>query len=189
MLFILLAITLVYGSTEQFSTNNRLAYASWSVCDSCQCDYINVYAIEHLKQNPSDPSPPIYLYGYHSSYNCNNTYTSNYFQNINPIIGLEISRSGRIAEFLNNDTTDSYGNNISINLSWSTKDSDNIQNCNCHTTYSYGTESTRVSSKSTYRMADLTGFVTINNVEYTVPSSTYSYISGNGQKVITTQHH
>ena len=187
---ILLAITaLVYGSVEQYTTNNRVAYTSWSGCDSCQCDYFNLYAIENVKQNPTDSSPPVYVYGYHSHYNhCNNSYTSNYFQNLNAMVGLEISRSGRIAEFVHN-MTDSSGNNLTINLSWSTKDSDNVQNCNCHTTYSYGIESMRIHSRSTYRMADVTGSITINNVIYTVPSSTYSYIAGYGNKIITSQHH
>ena len=182
-------IALVYGSTERFTTNNKVVYASWSVCDSCQCNYLNLYAIESVKQNPSDPSPPIYVYGYHYIYNnCNYTYTINYFQNVNPIVGLEISRSGRIAEFINNNMTDSYGNNISINLSWSTKDSDNINNCNCHDTYSSSSETTRIQSKSSYRLADLSGYITINGTVFTAPNSTYSYIAGYGQKVISTQH-
>ena len=188
-LILLTIIALVYGSTERFSTNNKLVYASWSVCDSCQCDSIILYAIEFVKQNPSDPSPPVYVYGYHSVYNyCNHTYKVNYFQNVNSIVGLEISRSGRIAEFINNNMTDSLGNNVTINLNWSTKDSDNINNCNCYATYSSGSETIRIQSKSTYRLADLSGYITINGTVFTAPNSTYSYIAGYGQKVISTQH-
>lgn len=182
-LLILLIITLVYGSTEHYTTNNRAVYTSWYGCDDCQCQYLTFYAVESIKQNPSDPTPPVYIYGYHSSYNhCNNTYITNYFQNVNPV-GLEISRSGRSAELIHNMTD--Y--NITISLSWSTKDSDNINNCNCHDTYSYGTESTRINSKSNYRLADVTGYISINNIMY-IPSATYSYISSYGQKVIINQH-
>ena len=188
-LILLFAITLVYGSTERFTTNNKIAYTSWSVCDTCQCHYLNLYGVDYMKQNPSDPTPPVYIYGYHSVYNhCNNTYSLSYFQNTNSITGLEISRSGHIAEFINHNMTDSLGNNVTINLSWSTKDSDNINNCNCHDTYSYGSETTRIQSKSVYRLADVTGYITINGTVFTAPNTTYSYISGYGQKVITTTH-
>lgn len=189
MLLLIALIALVSASTEQFTTNNKVAYTGWGVCDSCQCDYINLYAVENVKQNPSDPTPPVYVYGYYSVYNyCNYSYTSVYFQNINPVSGFEIARSSRTAEFINNNMTDYNGNNITINLSWSTKDSDNMNNCNCHSTYSYGVESTRIHSKSSYRMATVTGSISINGVVYTAPNNTYSYIAGYGQKVIITTH-
>ncbi len=191
-LLLLLAFSaFAIATTEHFTTNNRMVYASWSSCDACKCKYFSVYALEHASQNPSDTQPPVYIYSYHSDYDyCNNVYISEWFQTNTPPLGLEISRSGRSGELvISNMTYLPTGNNVSMSLSWSTKDSENANNCNCQSTYSYGTESTRINSKSSYRIATLTGSVTINGVVQIVPTETYSYITGHGQKTLTTQHH
>ena len=177
------------ATTEHFTTNNRQIYASWSICNGCNCSYFNIYAFEYTTQNPNDITPPIYLYYNHYCYNsCTNTYESDWLQNTDPLIGLEISRSGRNAELVVSNLTDSSNHDISISLSWVTSDSQNTNNVNCHNVYSYGVESFRVNSKSNYRTAQLVGSITVDNVVYTAPTDSYSYISGYGEKTMITQH-
>ena len=190
MLIALLFAAFASATSEHYNTNNRQVYATWSKCDGCKCDHFYLYANEHQTQNPSDLIPPVYLYMSHSSYdNCLFIYSYEWLQTTAPLPRLEISRSGRTAELIASNLTDSSSQTVSISLSWSTKDSDNINNCNCRSVQSYGAESLRINSKSTLRLADITGSVTINGVVHTVSTSTFSYVSGYGEKVITLQHH
>lgn len=189
-LLIGLLIALTTATTEQFTTNNRQVSASWSVCDSCKCDYSYVYAFEQSTANPPEPNPPVYLYYSHSSYNnCNYTYSYEWYQNTAPVPGLEISRSGRSAELVANNLTDSIGQSLALSLSFSTADSNNQNNCNCKSSYSYGAESVRTTSKSAYRNAQVTGSVTINGIVQTLPNDASGYIHSHGQKTIVLQHH
>ena len=192
MLLFVIAIFAAFASTYtlHYNTMNRQVYASWTVCDGCNCNYFLVYAFEHTTQNPDDTTPAVYLFYNHEAYdNCIYTYKADYLQSTDPVIGLEISRSGRSAEVVINNMTDSSNHTVSINLSWPTADSDNIGNCNCRDIYSYGTESVRINSRSSFRMAQLTGSITIDGVIHIPPADSYSFISGRGQKTLLLQHH
>ena len=186
---ILSSIVMINATTEHFTTTNRQVYASWSVCDGCNCNYFSVYGFEYATQNPADQTPPIYLYYSHSLYNsCTNTYSSEWFQKTDALQGLEISRSGRSAELVISNQMDSSNHAVNISLSWATNDSQNTDNCNCQNMYSSGVESTRVLSKSNYRLAQLMGYISIDNVVYTAPANSYSYIYGYGQKTMIIEH-
>ena len=177
------------ATTEHFSTNNRQIYGDWNLCDGCNCQYFSLYALEYNTQNPSDMAPPVYLYYTHNDYNyCTNNYQSSWLQITNNVPGLDISRSGRSAELFVDDLVDSNNNAVSINLSWSTDDSQNTNNCNCHNVYSYGIDTFRINSKSNYRVSQLTGSITINNVVHTVSPSSYSYVAAYGQKNLIMDH-
>ena len=192
MLVLLIALFTVFvtSTTENFQVNNRQVSASWSICGPCICEYFDLYAFEHTTQNPSDPTPPIYLYYSHSIYdNCLNIYSSEWLQSTGPLPGLEIFRLGSSAELVTGNMTDSNGHIVSINLSWSTIDSNNTGNCNCQDVHSYGIEHFRVSSKSSYSKARVIGSVTIDGVIHTLPTETYSFISGYGQKIVVLKHH
>ena len=176
------------ATTENFKTNNRQVYASWWSCNDCNCDSFSLYAFEYATQNPSDTTPVVYLYYSHSLHNsCTNTYQSEWLQTSDSLQGLEISRSGRSGELVSNHT-DSSNQNVTISLSWSTDDSQNMNNCNCQNLYSYGTESFRINSKSSYRTALVVGSVTINGIVHTAPLDSYGYINGYGQKTVVLQH-
>ena len=186
----LLFVAFSTATTKNFNTNNRLVYGSWHVCDTCRCDYFNLYAIEYSTTNPSDTTPPHYLYYSHSASNsCTSTYTYEWLQITNNVTGLVISQSGRSAELVISNLIDSSNQIVSISLSWPTVDEHNTNNCNCQSSYSSGIESLRVIAKLSYRVADLTGSVKINNNVYTVPTDTYSYISTVGQKTIVLKNH
>ena len=186
----LLFVAFSAATTENFRTNNRQVYASWTVCDTCKCQYFSLYAFEYATQNPSDTTPPHYLYYSHSDYDyCLNTYLSDWLQITNNLEGLAISQSGRTAELVITNVPDSSSHNVSMSLNWSTDDSQNTNNCNCQNVYSYGVESFRVTSRSNYRFGQLSGSVTINDQVHTVPTDAYSYISGYGQKMIVLKHH
>ena len=189
VLLLIALFAAIISATTHYNTNNRQVYSSWSVCSACKCEYFTLYATEHTTQNPSDTTPPVYLYYYHSTYDsCLNTYSTEWLQITTSLPGLEISRSGRTAELSASNLTDSASQSVSFSLSWSSKDSDNTNNCNCRNIYSYGAETLKINTKSSYRNADLTGTVTINGVVHTVPADTYSFISGYGQKTLTSQH-
>ena len=189
LFYLTLLLTAFCSATaETFKTNNRLVYSSWWTCDACDCHSFSLYAFEHVTQNPSDTLPLVYLYYSHTLYNsCTNTYQSEWFQVPNSLTGLEISRTGRSAELVHNNI-DSSNQTVNISLSWSSEDSQNTQNCNCKSIYSYGVESLRVNSKSNYRRAQAIGSVTINGVVHTVPTDSYSYIDSYGQKTVVLQH-
>ena len=192
MLFyiVLLTLTVLTSATkQQFKTNNRQVYVSWSACGPCLCEYFSIYAFEYATQNPNDMTPPHYLSYSHSKYDsCLSTYQSEWLQHNNAIAGLEISKSGRSAELVTTGLIDSSSNNITVSLSWATQDSDNINNCNCQNIYSYGTESTRISTKSRYRVAEVIGSIKIGADNYPAAADAYGYISDYGQKTVIVSH-
>jgi hypothetical protein len=189
-IFLTLVLAITATTTQHYNTNNRQVYASWTVCDGCYCNSFDLYANEHSTQNSADTTPPTYIYYSHTSYDsCLFVYESEWLESSNPIPGLEISASGRTAELVTDNLTDSTGHTISISLSWSSADSQNNNNCNCQNIYSNGIDSFRINSKSTYRVSQLVGTIAINNIVYTAPTDAFGYIAGSGQKTIVTQHH
>ena len=184
-----LLIAFCSATKQHYNTNNRQIYASWGVCDSCNCHYFSLYAFEQATQNPADTTPPVYLYYTHEDYNqCTYTYQSQWLQMTNSVPGLEISRSGRSAELVTTNQIDSSNRNVSISLSWSSVDSQNTNNCNCQNIYSYGTQSFRIQSQSNYRISEVVGSVIIDSIIYTVPTDAYGYIAGYGQKTLVLEH-
>lgn len=182
-------LALSSATTQHFTTNNRQIYASWATCDSCNCHSFSLSAFEETTQNQGDVTPVVHLYYSHSVHDtCTNTYKSEWLQKTDSVQGLEISRSGRSAELVTSNMTDSSNQKISLSLNWATADSQNTNNCNCQSVYSYGVESFRISSKSSYRMAQLVGSVTIDNVVHTGSTDSYSYIADYGQKNLILQH-
>lgn len=188
LLFILLAYLTAGKKVDKFSTEERQVYAAWSVCDTCACNYYYIVAFEHTSQNPADTVPPFYFYYSHSLYDsCLSVYQYEYYTSNNVIPGLDITRSGRNAELVNN-FTDSAGNAVRVNLNWSTQDSQNTNVCNCQTLYVVGIDSYNIKTRSGYRQADVTGTLTIGTNVQQVSQDGYGYIYGYGTKTIVFQH-
>lgn len=189
-LFLLAGIALSQAKTvERFTTSNRQVYVYWNYCDNCTCGYYYVVAYEYETQNSADTTPPFYFYYAHNVYSsCENMYVSDYALIQTSVSGLDISRTGRQAELVVSNITSSANNQISVNLVWSSANSDNINNCNCQNLYIVGIESFNLRYKTNYRYANASGSITVGNDVITVPADATAYIYGYGSKTVVHSH-
>lgn len=184
--FIALSFT---KTTEHFSTKYKSIYASWNSCDACNCNYYYINAYEYSSQNPSDVSPPFYLYYSNSAYNsCTSSYTSSYLLDTNNNIGLDISSSGNYAELIKNNLTDSTGNTINFDLTFDTKNANQESNCNCQEIIINGIETLNIKTKTQYKTAKLEGSITINGNQNMVANDASAYIYSYGTKTLAHTH-
>ena len=174
--------------TQNFLTNNRQVYGTWGACDGCDCEYFTVTATEYNTRDNTNHNngETFYLYYSHAHYDtCAYTYSDEYILVTEPFTGLSINTSGRSARLNVTDLIDSNGNNVDIHLVWTDVDSNGA--CNCRYTETYGPNSYRVVSRSTYTKTDLLGFININGIRYE-PSNPYGNIYNTGSKSMTITH-
>lgn len=185
---ILAFIALASGSVHHSNTVDRLVYASWSTCDACTCHYFTLTSFEYDQNNGNNGGPtstaPYYLYYIHNSYDtCADEYSEEYIYRTTDV-GLEVSGSSKSARLYTGNITDTGGNNVRFQLSWSSCHVDNKGNCNCHSIYSTGLQTFKYHTKNGYREAQVIGSIFINENEIPVPDNIFGYIYKFGLKTI-----
>jgi hypothetical protein len=186
LLFVL--ISLIVATKEKFTTNYRQVYASWYNCDnSCSCDYYYVVGYDQTTRSNQDIPPAYYFYYNHGKYDsCSFIYSSEYYSTSNPNVGVTIRQNGNSASLINN-FIDSSNNQISLNLDFSTQNTNDASSCNCREIYTSGADFYNIKTNSKSSYANVTGTIIINSNTLTLPNDAYGYIYDYGIKTIIYQ--
>lgn len=195
ILLILAIVTIVSAvTTQHYTTQQRIASVGWYVCpDSCNCNYTSLYVYEVDTRTRSQgvtttSNPPPYLYVYHNTFNyCSWTWSYQYSYGNQPLTGFFIQPNARSAQLTvasSDNVVASDSSPVTASLSWTANDANG--NCNCRSFENFsGITSYRFNSRSSWGAGPVTGWISIGNVNYTVPGNTIGWIDDYGNKQIT----
>lgn len=186
IIFLTCVVCIYTRTTENFKTDLRQAYASWYNCDNCTCHYHNVITFEYTSQNSLSVTPPFNFFHAHNTENsCTSTFTSDVISIIDIDVGLNVARSGRYAELLTPNLTNSAGQILKFNLTLDGTNSNKTSDCDCKDIIILGDNFLKIRSKGKFSVAKLTGTITIDGITENVSENSYADITSLGTKAVT----